>query len=87
MMWILRGFSGVILFLGLIMFIQGASYFFVGAETTVEAWHRVMAGCALFMTATLASIYDKLDQIAKQLRKSSSATEVNETAKNWPRPQ
>jgi ribosomal protein L7/L12 len=42
-------------------------------QIDLDAWHRLMAACAFFAVAALVNIYEKLDQIAKAVKRADSA--------------
>lgn len=98
-MWVLRVLSGFLWVAGVIWFIPAAwSLFFRDQMKSLDVWHHLMAGCAFFVIAALVNIYEKLDQVVKELQKlappgspaqgATTADRVasNETAANNPQP-
>jgi hypothetical protein len=71
-MWVLRVLSGFLWVAGFIWFLPAAwSLFFQDQMKGLDAWHRMMAGCAFFVIAALVNIYEKLDQILRKLQRPS----------------
>lgn len=75
-MCLLRVLSGWIWVAGLLWFIPAAwTLFFQDQMGSVDAWHRMVAGCIFFLVAGLVNIYEKLSQIADKLAPEDSDDE------------
>ena len=72
-MFMLRFLSGFFWVAGLVWFIPSAWSLYFRDQIDLDAWHRLMAASAFFAVAALVNIYEKLDQIAKAVKKSDDA--------------
>jgi ribosomal protein L7/L12 len=73
-MFMLRFLSGFFWVAGLVWFIPSAWSLYMRDQIDLDAWHRLMAACAFFAVAALVNIYEKLDQIAKAVKRADSAS-------------